>query len=389
MDIKKRVSELQDELIDLRRYFHQNPEKSWEEFNTQKVIIKYLEDLKIPYIKSNKTGVIATINGKKSTNKIIGIRAEIDALKLQELGTCSYKSDNDGLMHACGHDAHMAILLITAKILKEIEDDLDIAVKLIFQPAEECIEDSGATYVKDEEEVLDCDRLIALHIWSRLKSGYASLRSGPIMASADTFDIYIKGKGGHGALPHETIDPIVVGADIINNIQRIVSREVNPQDTSVVSITSFNSGSSTNIIPSTAHLKGTTRTFNNNLRREYPIIIERICKGIAEATRTEIELLFHPGPPPMVNDEVCTQTGLMAAEKVFGKDYLVEYELQMSGEDFAKYKNEKCLLLLGGGFQKEEKRFPQHSPYFDIDESSLKLGVEYFIEYILEYQKEY
>lgn len=388
MELKKRTTEIQDELVELRRYFHRFPEKSWEEFNTQKKIIEYLENLNIPYVEVNKTGVIATIQGKNSSNKVIGVRGEIDAVSIEELGTCSYRSENEGVMHACGHDAHIAILLGTAKLLSEMKDDLKVIVKILFQPAEESMEDSGATYMKDEEDVLDCDRLIALHIWSKLKAGYASLRPGSIMAAADTFDIIVKGKAGHGALPNRAIDPIVAGSDIVNNIQRIVSREVDPKDTSVISITSFNSGNSSNIIPEKAVLKGTTRTFNSNLRREYPEKIERICKGVSEATRTEIEFNYHPGTPVMINDEVCTATGLRAAEKVFGQDFLVEYELQLSGEDFAKYKNPKCILLLGGGFKKEEKRFPQNNPYFDIDESSLKLGVEYFIEYILEFEKE-
>lgn len=385
---KKMIKELESELVELRRYFHENPEKSWEETNTQKKIMKYLDDLEIPYIESTKTGLIATIRGENSSDKIIGIRADIDALEMEELGDSSYKSKNIGVAHTCGHDAHIAILLGTAKILSKIKNQLKITVRLLFQPAEEFIEDSGATYMKNEKQILECDRLIALHIWSKIEVGFASLRYGPVMAAADTFDVYINGKGGHGALPHQTIDPIIAGSEFISSLQRVVSREINPQDTAVISVTSFHSGTTSNIIPGTANLMGTTRTFNNDLREQYPSILNRIAKGVGESTKTDIEVKYHLGPPAMINDDKCVDTGLKAADKVFGKNKVIEYELQMGGEDFAKYKNPKCILLLGGGFQDEGKRFPQHSPYFDIDERALPLGVEYFVQYVLEYESE-
>ncbi|RVU54692.1 M20 metallopeptidase family protein [Anaerosphaera multitolerans] len=386
--IKELVKDIENELIDLRRYFHENPEKSWEEFNTQKVIMGYLDNLGIPYIKSTKTGVIATIKSAKESDKVIGIRADIDALPMTELSSCTYRSKNEGVMHACGHDAHITILLGVAKVLSRIKNELEVNVRLIFQPAEEFIEDSGAAYMKDEKLVLECDRIIALHIWSQMEIGYASLRKGPIMAAADTFDIFINGKGGHGALPHQAIDPIIAGSELLSSIQRIVSREVNPQDTSVISVTSFHSGTTSNVIPDSAHLMGTTRTFNNQLRDDYPKILERVIEGVGDATRTEMKLEYHLGTPALINDEDCVETGLKAAEKVFGKDKLIEYEKQMGGEDFAKYKNPKCLLFLGGGFKKIDKRFPQHNPYFDIDETALGLGVEYFVQYVMEYGTE-
>ena len=386
--MKERLEEIESELIELRRYFHENPEKSWEEYNTQKEIMRYLDSLNIPYIKVNNTGVIATIKGKNSSEKIIGIRADIDALPMDELGSCPYKSKNDGFMHACGHDTHITILLGTAKILSEMKDDLKVTVRLLFQPAEEFIEDSGATYMKNEKEVLECDRLIALHIWSQMEAGYAGLQAGPVMAAADTFDFYINGKGGHGALPHQTIDPVVAGSELVMSLQRVVSREINPQDTAVLSVTAFHSGTTANIIPDTAHLMGTTRTFNNELRSKYEEILNRVAQGVAQSTKTDIKLEYHEGPPAMINDSECVDTGLIAAKKIFGEDKVVNYELQMGGEDFAKYTNPKCLLLLGGGFKEEENRFPQHSPYFDIDERVLKLGVGYFVQYVLEYEKE-
>ncbi len=386
MELKNMTLDLEEELVHLRRYFHMHPEVSWDEYNTQKEIMKYLDQIGVPYIKAVKTGIIATIKGKQSGGKMIGIRADIDALPIEELSGVEFRSQNKGCMHACGHDTHIAILLGTAKVLAKIKDELKVTVKLIFQPAEEFIEDSGAAYMKNEKEVLECDRLIALHIWSKIRAGYASLRYGPVMSAADTFDIYIEGKGGHGALPYQAVDPITAGCELVEAVQRLVSREINSLEPAVISITAFNSGTTSNVIPGTAHLMGTARTFNNELRNAYPEMLTRLADGVAKSTRTNIDIAYHMGPPPMINSDECVDTGRKAGEKVFGKEHLIEHELQMGGEDFAKYKNPKCLLLLGGGWPEESRQYPQHSPYFDIDESVLKLGVEYFVQCVLEYK---
>ena len=383
-----RPEDFQEELVKLRRYFHEHPELSWQEYHTQEKIMEYLDELEIPYKKSCKTGVIASIQGKKSTGKIIGIRADIDALPVTELSDCAWKSKTEGLMHACGHDTHITILLGTAKLLKQMEEELTVTVKLLFQPAEECIEDSGAGYMKEDPEALSCDRMIALHIWSKLPAGTASLRYGAVMTATDTFDIFVKGKGGHGALPHQTVDPVVAGSELVMSLQRIVSREISPLEPAVISVTSFSSGNAYNVIPGEAHLKGTARTFNPEIRKRYPEILNRVSKGVAEATRTEITVDYHLGPPPMINDTACVDTGKRAAAKVFGEENVLDWEPQMGGEDFAKFKAPKCLLFLGAGFPEEELRYPQHSPYFAINENVLKLGVEYFVEYVREFEKE-
>lgn len=388
MNVKEKVDGIQGELVALRRHFHEYPERSWKEYETQKYIMEYLAKLGIPCVKACKSGVIATIKGSHASSKIIGIRADIDALPIKELGTEAYKSQNEGTMHACGHDTHITILLGTAKILASMKDQLTVTVRLLFQPAEEFIEDSGAYYMKEEPLIKECDRLIALHIWSKIPAGCASLRYGPVMSAADTFDIYVEGKGGHGALPHQTIDPIVAGSEFVTALQTVVSREVNPLEPAVLSVTSFQSGTTSNVIPGEAHLSGTARTFDKELREEYPHILERVAQGISTATRAAIRTEYHFGPPPMINDEECVDTGRKACAKVFDKDKIIDWELQMGGEDFAKYYNPKCLLLLGGGFADEAKRYPQHSPYFDIDEKALSLGVQYFVQYVLEWEKE-
>ena len=291
-------------------------------------------------------------------------------------------------MHACGHDTHITILLGTARILAALKDQLTVTVRFLFQPAEEEIANSGAAYMKEEPLVKECDRLIALHIWSKIPAGWASLRYGPVMSAADTFDVTVEGKGGHGALPHQTIDPIVAGAEFVTALQSVVSREVNPLEPAVLSVTRFQGGTTSNVIPGEVQLSGTARTFSKELREAYPGILERVAQGVGTATRATLRTVYHFGPPPMINDKACVDTGRKACAKVFDPDKLVDWELQMGGEDFAKYYNPKCLLLLGGGFPEKDRRYPQHSPYFDIDEKALGLGVEYFVQYVLEWEKE-
>ena len=388
MEIKERVRAMEDELVELRRYFHAHPEPSWKEFNTQKKIMTYLDELGIPYVPSTTSGLVATLKGPHSSDHIIGIRADIDALPIKEETGAPYASEKEGTMHACGHDTHITILLGTAKVLAAMKDELTVTVRFLFQPAEEEIANSGATYMKDEPLVKECERLIALHIWSKIPVGTASLRYGPVMSAADTFDVYIEGKGGHGALPHQTIDPIVAGAEFVNALQTVVSREVNPLEPAVLSVTTFQAGTTSNVIPASAHLSGTARTFSPTLREAYPGILRRVARGVGETSRAKIRTEYHFGPPPTINDAACVDTGRRACETVFGKDHVVDWELQMGGEDFSKYDNPKALLLLCGGFAYASRRYPQHSPHYDIDERALLLGVEYFAEYVREWEKE-
>ncbi|MCD2436182.1 amidohydrolase [Acidaminococcus sp. NSJ-142] len=388
MNVEEQVQQLQQELVTLRRDFHTHPEQSWQEFGTQEKILNYLEKLGIPAVKAAKTGVIGTIKGKKASDKILGIRADIDALPITELNETSYKSQNPGTMHACGHDTHITILLGTAKILAGLKDELPVTVRLIFQPAEEYIADSGAAHMKNEPLVKECDRIIALHIWGLIPVGYASLRVGPVMSAADTFDIYVEGKGGHGAQPHQAIDPIVAASEFVTTLQTVVSREISALEPAVLSVTSFQAGTTSNVIPAEAHLQGTARTFNPQLRQEYPGILERVARGVGEASRTQIRVDYHFGTPPMINDKACVETGLKACQKVFDPAKIVEWDLQMGGEDFAKYEAPKCILLLGGGVPDEKERHAQHNPYFDVDERALGLGVQYFVQYVLCYGAE-
>lgn len=381
-----KINENKDYVINLRRYFHENPELSWEEVNTSKRIRKELEEMNIPYELVKDIGVIGHIKGK-GEGKRLGIRADIDALPVKEETGLSFASKNEGVMHACGHDAHISILLGAAKILNELKDEFKGEILIIFQPAEEYIQDSGAKYLSQVPEIKSLDRIIGLHIWGDIESGSASLKEGPIMASADTFDIYIKGISGHGASPNKSIDPIVAGSMVVNALQTIVSRENDPLEPQVISVTAFNSGNSKNVIPENAHLEGTTRSFNNDLRSKYKSEMQRVLEGVAITTRTKIELDYHDGTPATVNEKESTEMGKEVAKEVFKDGFIEDYPQLMGGEDFAKYllNIPGCFLLLGGAGKKG--KIAQHNEKFDIDEDALKLGVEYFVKYAIKYLK--
>lgn len=381
-----KINENKDYVINLRRYFHENPELSWEEVNTSKRIRKELEEMNIPYELVKDIGVIGHIKGK-GEGKRLGIRADIDALPVKEETGLSFASKNEGVMHACGHDAHISILLGAAKILNELKDEFKGEILIIFQPAEEYIQDSGAKYLSQVSEIKSLDRIIGLHIWGDIESGSASLKEGPIMASADTFDIYIKGISGHGASPNKAIDPIIAGSMVVNALQTIVSRENDPLEPQVISVTAFNSGNSKNVIPENAHLEGTTRSFNNDLRSKYKSEMQRVLEGVAITTRTKIELDYHEGTPATVNEKESTEMGIEVAKEVFKDGFIEDYPQLMGGEDFAKYllNIPGCFLLLGGAGKKG--KIAQHNEKFDIDEDALLLGIEYFIKYALKYLK--
>lgn len=380
------INENKDYVVNLRRYFHENPELSWKEVNTSKRIQKELDEMGIPYEIVKDIGVIGHIKGK-GEGKRLGIRADIDALPVKEETGLSFASKNEGVMHACGHDAHISILLGTAKILNDLKDEFNGEILIIFQPAEEYIQDSGAKYLSQVSEIKSLDRIIGLHIWGDIDSGSASLKEGPIMASADTFDIYIKGISGHGASPHKSIDTIIAGSMVVNALQTIVSRENDPLEPQVISVTAFNSGNSKNVIPETAHLEGTTRSFNNDLRLKYKSEMQRVLKGVAITTRTKIELDYHDGTPATVNEKESTKMGIEVAKEVFKDGFIEDYPQLMGGEDFAKYllNIPGCFLLLGGAGK--NGKIAQHNEKFDIDEDALLLGIEYFIKYALKYLK--
>lgn len=331
MNFKYVDKELEEYIIKNRRYFHENPELSWKEENTSDYILKELQNLGIDARKIVKTGVLGVINPEKD-GEVLAIRADIDALPVCEETDLDFRSKNSGVMHACGHDSHAAMLLGTAKKLQEIKDEIGKVV-LLFQPAEEFIKDSGATHIV-EEKILESEnvsRILAIHVWNSLESGSVSLKEGPIMASADTFKIEIIGKGGHGSEPHLTVDPIAIGSLLVQNLQNIVSRVNSPIKPMVLSVTAFNSGNTENVIPDSAQLLGTTRAFDNELREKFPEMMEKVIKGICKANGADYNFEYNFGTPATINEKESVEFGKKIIEDILGEEKILILSLEWVG----------------------------------------------------------
>lgn len=387
MDVYKIANDNKDYIFNLRRYFHENPELSWEEVNTTRRIAEELDKLNIPYKLLPKTGLVATLEGKRK-RPIIGLRGDIDALPVTERRECDYKSKIEGKMHACGHDSHIAMLLGAAKILSEHRDELECTIRFIFQPAEEVIQ--GAKTLLEEKEVMECDNLMAIHIFPYLPVGTISVEEGPRFTSADTIKIKVIGKGGHGSMPHQTVDPIMVAGHLITNIQTIASREINPNETCVVSICTVHAGTLSNIIPNDVQLTGTVRTFNPEIRKQLPNIIERIIKNTCSTFRATYEYEFVYGTPATINEKKSSERAERAVKKILGEKGLVKYEKTPGGEDFA-WLLEKIpgyLAFVGCRNEEIECIYPLHHEKFGIDENGMINGTALFVQYVLETQNE-
>tara|TARA_Y100000994_G_scaffold79021_1_gene65178 strand:+ start:1178 stop:2359 length:1182 start_codon:yes stop_codon:yes gene_type:complete len=376
------VQNIQNEIIDNRRYFHKHPELSFEEFNTLKVIEKKLINMGITNItKMAKTGLIADIKGSKN-GKTIGLRADMDALPIQETSDLSFKSINDGVMHACGHDGHMAMLLGAAKIINEKKEKLNGNVRLIFQPAEEG--PAGATYMIKDGALKDVDEIYGIHLWNYQKVGEIGVKPGPIMAAADMFEIEIHGKGGHGATPHGTIDAIVVASNLINSLQTIVSRNTNPIESTVVTIGMINGGYNFNVIADRVKLKGTSRSYTKKNRNIIKKRMNEIILGLEKMYGAKIILNYKDGYPPTINDPECANNVLSASNKIVGKGAGNPY-LSMGGEDFSYYleKIPGCFFFVGScPLDQEPLSTPHHCSHFNIDETALLIGSSSFVTLI-------
>jgi len=364
---------LKDYIISARRHIHMHPETKFEEEQTAHFIEEELHKIGYQTIRVARTGVIATLNGNQE-GKTIGLRADIDALNVEEENDVPYKSTVPGKMHACGHDAHCAMLLGAAKLLYKFKDHLIGKVKLIFQPAEEG--GGGAKKIVDEGHIDDIDEIFGIHVWRELPSGVIGTRSGPFLASADEFRITIKGKGGHAASPEQTIDPTSVMADIYNAIQKIRTREINPLDKAVITVPVIKGSDAHNIIPSEVKMEGTFRTFSIEVREFIIKRITEVVEGYCQAwrcegkTEFEIDGIFYP---PTINHEESV-VDLTKILKPLGE--VVEADLTMGGEDFAFYLNKTKGAFIALGIYNEEKGIihPHHHPKFDVDEEILWKG---------------
>ena len=385
MNVRDITKKYKDYIIEKRRYFHMNPEPSFNEYNTSKVVQEELKKLEIPFEIFAKTGIIATIKGK-NPGKTVLLRADMDALEVCEKNNVSYKSQKEGLMHACGHDGHIAMLLGAAHVLNEIKNDISGEIKLLFQPAEEIAK--GAKAVIEESKITDSiDAAFAIHLWQGIPVGKISLESGARMAAADLFSIKVKGKSGHGSMPHETIDAVVVASAIVMNLQHLVSRNTNPLDTLVVTVGKLTAGTRHNIIAGEALLEGTIRSFSDEVWKKVPEQIERVVKNTAAAYDAEAEIDLFRATPPLVNNQDISNILKNSAVKLYGEEVVTKYEKTPGGEDFAYFTQVVPGALAFVGIRNDEKGInsPHHNETFDMDEEALEMGANLYAQFAIDF----
>ena len=388
-EVKRLGEKYLQHMINLRETIHMYPEDGFSEFTTSKIIIEELDKLGIKVQKNvAKTGVVGLIEGKYP-GKTVLLRADMDALKIQEQADVEYKSKIDGMMHACGHDGHVAGLLGAAMILNELKDNLHGNVKLVFQPAEE--RDGGALPMI-EEGVLEnpkVDAAFAAHLWGYLNEGEVHLKEGPMMASPDIFNIKVIGKGGHGAVPQEAIDPIVITCQIVNSLQTIVSRKINPLDPVVITCGRIQGGDCHNVIPNEVELEGTIRTFNEDTRNWVPKVMEDLIRGITTSQGAAYEFKYEPKYPALINDKYMTSFAKESLKKVVGEENVFDLkEPNMGGEDFAYFaqKVPSAFIFVGIANNKSEPVI-HHNPYFKWDSKNVGILAQSLSQIAIDYLK--
>lgn len=381
--IRKDILEMQPSLVQWRRDFHRFPELGFQERRTSTAIAEKLTAWGIPHQTGiAQTGIVATITGKKKGNgKVLAIRADMDALPIQEENIISYRSQINNMMHACGHDGHTAIALGIAKYLWEHRADFSGTVKVIFQPAEE---GPGGAKPMIEAGVLEnpkVDALIGLHLWNNLPLGTVGVRSGALMAATEYFHCKIIGRGGHGALPQQTIDSILVAAQVVNSLHSIVSRNVSPLESAVISIGEFHAGSAVNVIADSARISGTVRYFNPEVGANLAVRLEEVIAGICAAHGAKYELQYHKLYPAVINDYAIAELVRSVAETVIETPEGIVPECQtMGGEDVSFFLEAVpgCYFFLGSANSDKGLAYPHHHPRFNFDEIALATGVEIF-----------
>ena len=377
--IKDLASNYLEDIIKVRRHIHAHPELSNQEHETAAFVAKVLRDTGIEVETGVfENGLVALVKGKNPDKRIIALRADMDALPIQEENNISYKSTNSGVMHACGHDVHTSSLLGTAKILHALRDEFEGSVKFIFQPAEE--KNPGGAKPMIEAGVLENPKpelMFGQHVFPELEAGKAGFRSGKYMASSDEINLTIKGKGGHGAMPYNIIDPVLIASQILVSLQQIVSRNAHYSIPTVLSFGRFIANGDYNVIPNEVNLKGTFRTFDEKWRAQAHIKIEQMAKSIAQAAGGDCEVFINKGYPFLVNDDELTNRCFKHAKEYLGEENVVELDLRMTAEDFAYFAQElpSCFYRLGVGNQKLGITSNLHTPTFNVDESSLETGM--------------
>jgi amidohydrolase len=389
MDIRKEIEKLKEELVVLRRDFHENPELGFQEFRTGEIVAEYLEDLGLEVQrKVAKTGVVGLLRGNYP-GKTIALRTDMDALPLDEETGLPFSSKNKGVMHACGHDGHLAMMLVAAKLLSKNKEKLHGSVKFIFQPNEE---DAGAE-IMIGEGILEnprVDAAMGMHLWSPIQSGKIGIAKGPLMASSYYFKLLVNGKGGHGGAPHTTISPILSGIDMIKALQEMVLNETDALKPTIISFGKVNSGTYPIIIPERMEIEGSLRC----LHRDTLQIQERmreIVDGISKVHRTTFSLEFKCGNDLLYNDEGMTGLAEHVAEGIVGREKLITSDISvMLGEDFAEFSKmvPSTFIFLGTADRDKGTDYPHHHPRFNIDEEVLPIGVELLVKSAIEFLHE-
>jgi amidohydrolase len=385
MNLSDFSSHYSPQLKQWRHHLHAHPELSWEEHQTTDFIIAELNKFGVTEIsRPLKTGLVASIRGATDNGKCIALRADIDALPIHELNGCEYKSQNEGVMHACGHDVHSTCLLGAAKYLLENKGRWNGTIKLIFQPSEEKQPSGAEALIKSGVlENPKVEAVLGLHVTPELEQGQLGFRKGQFMASADEIYLTVIGKGGHGASPHLCIDPIVLSANIILSLQQLVSRYADPKTPTVLTFGDIHGHGATNIIPEKVEIKGTLRTFDETWRREIQSKIRSVCEGIAKGFGGECIVNIPEGVPFVYNDEELTAKIMLEAEKIVGPSNVVNMPLRLGAEDFSFYGHHcpASFFRLGTGNEKKGTTVSVHNPKFDIDEDALAIGAMAMAEF--------
>ena len=380
--IRLDIRALQPQLVEWRRSLHQRPELGFKEQLTAQFIAQKLQEWGIEHKTGiATTGIVATIASNRP-GPVLAIRADMDALPVQEENDVPYCSQHDGIMHACGHDGHIAIALGTAYYLSQHREDFTGTIKIIFQPAEE---GPGGAKPMIEEGVLknpDVDAIIGLHLWNNLPIGTVGVRTGALMAAVECFRCTILGKGGHGAMPHQTVDSVVVSAQIVNALQTIVARNVDPIESAVVTVGELHAGTAQNVIADTARMKGTVRYFNPKLEGYFGKRIEQVIAGVCQSQGASYELdYWHLYPPVINNAKIAELVRSVASEVVETPAGIVPECQTMGGEDMAFFLQAVpgCYFFLGAANPAKDLAYPHHHPRFNFDETALGMGVEIFV----------
>lgn len=367
-----------EDAIQFRRELHRFPELSDEEFNTSKRIQKELAALNIPFETGFAgTGILGVIEGDKKGG-IVGLRADIDALPIHETSGEPFSSENDGVMHACGHDAHTSMLVATAKVLLNRREEIHGTVLLIFQPAEEKSPTGGSKRMMDEGvfEGREPDVLIAQHVWPSIPVGKFGIMPGPIMGNSDRFKLVIKGSGGHASMPHDTVDAIIVGTQVINALQTIISRNSDPYEPSVVTVGKFQAGTQHNVIAETAEIVGTIRTQSNDMKTLIKERFHNIVENVVEAMGASVEIEYLDGYPATISSEEWAHQMRQTAVNLYGEEAVPDYRASLAGEDFGRFLLKYPGVYYWLGTSVGEGQKPLHSPSFKVNEDAFKYGIE-------------